>query len=303
MDRSRLQLVNRAETLLCLARAFLPPRDEADFSAMRDALGPDLRELDAELPLADTPQLTALCDTLAALPDHTRLLTSYSRLFLAPPAPALLNLGFYLDGGVMGGTCQTIERLYAEHGLERDAHFKDTADHLALYLQFLGWSLARAEEALEAGDEAAARKVLTDLHQSIVQHGLPALGKLIAQIDKAEREFPVARIYSQLARLAESALERDAHAIQLLLPRKPTLLDGGLSAANPTTLSGDADTGPEIGCAACGTSFVAGKELASMIAVLETQGLSTDHMKVCPDCRAGVMGMTALAPPKLKKAS
>jgi putative dimethyl sulfoxide reductase chaperone len=299
MQLSELKLATRAERHLCLARAFLPTLKQSEFDALREQLCPDLHDITAEFGEHDRASLQALGDALAAVPDRTTLLASYSRLFLAPPAPALLNLGFYLDGGLMGNTCQTIEALYQRHGLEQDAHFRDTADHLALYLQFIGWTMAQAEEQALAGDEGAARHILEDLNYTIVRHGLPAMQRLIAQIDKAERELHVLDIYGRLATLARNALLRDAEALQTVLPRPeaPTVIPGSeklSTAARP----GD---GPATTCKACGKTFVADSGLETMIAALEAHGLGTDHMQICPDCRAGAMGMTALTSPRMKK--
>ncbi len=299
MELSPQQLATRAELQLCLARCFLPPREAADLHALRDDLPADLRELNAELGVVGNAELDDLCDALAALPDHTRLLTTYSRLFLAPPAPALLSLGFYLDGGLLGGTCQAIEQLYQRHGLQRDPDFRDTADHLALYLQFVGWSLARAADQLEEGRQQDARTLLADLHQSIVRHALPALQRLHAQIVKAENELALERLYARLCSLAHHALAADARAIQALLP--PVAAATGL-LETPRGAASPAANGEQCRCAGCGMPYVAGRELAGMIAALSAQGLATDHLRICPDCRNGAMGLTPMDPPRVRKA-
>ncbi|CAM5308531.1 TorD/DmsD family molecular chaperone [Thauera mechernichensis] len=304
MAFSPQQLATRAELQLCLARCFLPPREAVDFLALRVDLPSDLRELNAELAVLGDAEADELCAALATLPNHAHLLTTYSRLFLAPPAPALLSLGFYLDGGLMGGTCQAIERLYQRHGLQRDAAFRDTADHLALYLQFMGWLMARAADELNEGREQDALALLADAHQSIVCHGLPALQRLHSQIVKAQDTLQLEPIYARLCSLAHAALAADAHAIQALLPHAalPTgRLDRRTSATLETTPLPAANDGP-CACSACSKPFVASGDLAGMIAILEAQGLSTDHMRICPDCRSGAMGMTPLSPPPMRKA-
>jgi len=302
MDMSDLKLTTRAELQLCLSRTFLPPMREGDFDALRNDLGADLRELNSELEVLPEVQASTLCDALAALPDHETLLKSYSRLFLAPPAPALLSLGFYLDGALMGNSCQAIERLYRQYGLERDSHFCDTADHLALYLQFVGWLLAQAEEHLHNANPDAARAVLSDLNYTITHHGLPAVQRLIAQIHKAESELPVLRLYGQLAILVRQALANDAAAIQSALPRPDAVVAKDRGTAG-TGAEPRAHDHPAIACTACDKAFVAGQELETMIAALETHGLTTEHMRICPDCRAGAMGMTPMEAPHMKKTS
>jgi putative dimethyl sulfoxide reductase chaperone len=298
MELSPQQLATRAELQLCLARCFLPPREAADLHALRDDLPADLRELNAELGVVGNAEMDDLCDALAALPDHTRLLTTYSRLFLAPPAPALLSLGFYLDGGLLGGTCQAIEQLYQRHGLQRDADFHDTADHLALYLQFIGWTLARAADQLDEGCRQDALAVLTDVHQSIVRHALPALQRLHAQIVKAEHELALEPVYARLCSLAHHALAADALAIQSILPPPATgLLDKPVAVPQAVAPPDEEQSA----CTVCDQPFVAGRDLAGMIAALSAQGLSTDHMLICPDCRSGAVGMTPMDAPRIRK--
>jgi TorA maturation chaperone TorD len=294
-------LTERAERLLCLARAFLPPRSESAREAICKHLAVDLYELQQILNggIEEVGAFEQAITTLDA-PDH--LLRTYSRLFLAPPAPALPNLGFYLDGAVMGNTCQDIESLYLKYGLERDAHFKDAADHVALYLQFLGWIMARAEEQRLAGDSGGMVETLTDAFQTLTRHATPALEGLQEQIRKAEDEFSLPRVYGQLTRLALAATADDAAALRAQLPaRQPA---GSLVAEThaPQNSSGPASATPAA-CTSCGADFVADEGLARMISLLEAKGLDTAHMRICPKCRAADMGMTALKIPTLKKAS
>jgi putative dimethyl sulfoxide reductase chaperone len=302
MELSPQQLATRAELHLCLARCFLPPREAADFRALRDDLPVDLLELNAELGIVGHAEMADLCAALAALPDHTGLLTTYSRLFLAPPAPALLNLGFYLDGGLMGGTCQAIERLYQRHGLQRDPSFHDTADHLALYLQFIGSLLARAADQLDDGCERDALSLLADAHQSIVCHGLPALQRLYTQIAKTEETLTLAGLYARLCSLARSALNADARGLQALLPAPTTAQLGKVNHNAQGVRAAGALNDAACACTVCGKPFIAGPDLATMIEALNAQGLTTDHMRTCTDCRNGTMGMTPVSPPRVRAA-
>lgn len=301
MQISQLKLTSRAERLLCLAQTFLPPKRGDDFDALREQLCPDLTDITAELGEEASPVLHHLAGSLASIPDQGALLATYSRLFLAPPAPALLSIGFYLDGGLMGNTCQAIEALYQRHGLARDADFRDTADHVALYLQFIAWTMAKAEDKALVADQDGVRRVLKDLNYTIVRHGLPAMQRLIAQIHKAERELPVIALYGLLATLTLEALLRDAEALQTVLPRPEA--PGVIAGAELLTHADRPGDSPATACTACGKAFVADAGLETMIGLLQAQGLSTDHMRICPECRAGAMGLTAVATPKLRKAS
>jgi putative dimethyl sulfoxide reductase chaperone len=299
MDHKRLQLTTRAELHLCLSRAFLPPTQAADFDALRDDLPADLADMNTELQWIDAPQLSRLGEVLASVPDHVTLLKTYSRLFLAPPAPALLNLAFYLDGALMGSNYGEIERLYTAHGLARDPAFRDTLDHLALYLQFLAWAFARAQEHLEAGQTAEADSLLADVRGSIARHGGPAILRLITQIEKAENELGLAPVYGQLAALTRQLLVQDAALIDAMLPAGSPEASA-TRAPTPARRPAGGHTDEQISCTNCGKTFTAGGELATMIAALAAHGLSTDHMSACPACQAQAMGMGQLKPPALK---
>ncbi|HRQ56944.1 MAG TPA: molecular chaperone TorD family protein [Azoarcus taiwanensis] len=297
-----LMLTERAERLLCLARAFLPPRAESAREAICSHLAADLLELQHALGGNPEPAV-ALKRTIESLDSTEQLLTTYSRLFLAPPAPALPNLGFYLDGAMMGSTCQTIESLYLKYGLERDAqHFKDAADHVALYLQFLGWLMAHAEEHRLAGDTRALLETLTDAVQTLTRHAEPALKRLQEQILKTEHTMSLPTVYGQLTSLALAATTDDNIALRAYLPARPPLAARPRSAQAPHPTA-EATQSPPVACNSCGTDFVADEGLVGMITVLEAQGLDTAHMRICPKCRTAAMGMTALKIPTLKKAS
>lgn len=294
-----MHLEERAELHLCLAQTFLPPSTEQIFVALREQLPDDLRELNALLSVIDASALESLCDDLSSLTDQTRLLVTYSRLFLSPPAPALLNLGFYVDGGLQGGACQAIEALYRTHGLARSPEFRDGPDHLALYLQFVAWMMARAAEHLGTQDEASANRVLADLHQSIVQHALPAITRLQTQIVKAELEYALPNLYSALCQLAHCALRADALVIQQRLPQPSPVAIAVVERVPVVPVAADAE---QKACASCAKPFVPEAGMAGMIAVLQEQGLSTEHMLICPDCRTGAMGLTPMKPPQYRKA-
>ena len=302
MTRSDLRLTLRAELCLCLSRAFLPPLQETDFHALRADLPADLADIDAELGLIGEARLARLADDLFALGDPRTLLLTYSRLFLSPPAPALLNLALYLDGGLMGSSCSELERLYAAHGVQRDPQFRDGSDHLALYLQFLAWSYAQTQEHLTAGDEARALSVLADVGSSLVRHGIPAIGDLLGQIREAESSLGLPGVYGELAQIVRLAFTSDAQAIGAWLPAEPAPTP---QVATPPTApsTGAATTEPVLACSRCGASFVAEGPLATMVSVLAAKGLDTAHMSLCPQCRTQAMGLTPMAPPQLKKAS
>ena len=293
-------LAERAQWHLCLSHAFLIPDQAEALDALRDDLLADLNELNDTLKLVDDQALEQLQQTLQGLAAQQDLLLIYSRLFLAPPAPALLNLGFYIDGALMGHSCQQVEDLYMAHGLERDPAFRDTADHLALYLQFIGWLHARIIEATEDGDHEQAQRHLQDAYATLHRHALPAMQRLVEQIDKAQQELNLPKLYDQLIRLAYAALLQDAAAIHAVLP------DESIAPAEPHGIEPSADStgqGEMSHCQLCGKPFLAEAGLQHMIDTLAEKGLGTDHLLVCADCRARAMGMQPVQPPKAKKAA
>jgi len=302
MTQSDPQLTLRAELCLCLSRAFLPPLQECDFVAMTTDFPADLEELDAELSRIGSDRLMRIKESLASFADHSALLRTYSRLFLAPPAPALLNMGLYLDGGLMGNSCSELERLYVAHGLQRDPEFRDGSDHLALYLQFLAWCYAQAQEHLDAGNEAQALDVLRDVGSSLVRHGIPAIGNLVTQLHKAESSLGLPDAFGELAELTRLVFTDDARTIGARLPTAPTT-ETRTPEPSTATETGTAATDSILACSHCKRSFLAESSLATMIDVLASKGLDTAHMTVCPECRTEAMGLTPMEAPRLKKAS
>ncbi len=294
-------LAERAQWHLCLSHAFLIPEQEGSLEALRDDLPADLEELNATLELCDAASLARLKLTLEGITDHQQLLLTYSRLFLAPPAPAIPNLGFYLDGALMGSSCQQIEDLYASCGLERQKDFHDASDHIALYLQFIAWLYAKILEHEEEQAHDEAQKHLLNAYGTLRNHALPALERFVEQIEKAQRELALPSVFGELARLAQAALRQDAAAIHSLLPDDAPLT---VQQEHIEEMAPQATTEGEMShCNLCGTAFIAEAGLQQMIDTLQQQGLTTDHMLVCADCRASEMGMKPMKPPEIKKAA
>jgi len=303
MTRSDLQLIPRAELYLCLSKAFLPPLQEPDFHALTVDFPADLEELDEEIGLIGTERLTRITVSLTSFPDHSALLKTYSRLFLSPPAPALLNMGLYLDGGLMGNSCSELERLYVAHGLQRDPAFRDGSDHLALYLQFLAWTYAQAQEHFDGGDPERALGVLADAGGSMVCQGVPAISHLVTHLRRAESSLGLSSAFGEIAELTRLAFAHDTRAIRARLPASPTSTVEAETPepAPPTGTTVATDT--MLACSHCDHSFLAENSLATMVSVLTSKGLDTTHMTVCPECRTKAMGLTPMEPPRLKKAS
>lgn len=190
----------RSELYLCLARAFMTPREPTLADALRTVLADDLDELAAILGLDIAAPLASLREELVHLPDAAALLQIYSALFLVPPVAARLNVGWYLDGAVDGGSVRAMERAYRACGVERDEGFHDLSDHVGVQLEFVAWLWrARADAAVAPG------RFLGDFASQWI-------GPLIADLERARAETRAANPYLPLARILEAAIAADALA-------------------------------------------------------------------------------------------
>lgn len=192
----------RAEFYLCLARAFLPPREAGLFEAMSRWLAGDLEELARSLGYPVEAEITAYRDAIARVPDGEALLQAYSGLFLVPPAPAPLNAALYLDGSVNGPAASAMERAYRDAGVERDERFGDLADHASCQLEFVALLIAR-----EAEGQPPARDVSADWFlDGFVSGWAPGL---CTAIGAAAPRIPGATVYAALARVLARAVAHD----------------------------------------------------------------------------------------------
>jgi len=304
LQSGSLGLISRAETYLVLARAFLPPAQPGMLDALRDDLLEDLAAMHGEIPISgSTPaRIDALRCSLEGIPDDQALLREYSRLFLSPPAPAMLNLGFYLDGGIMGGSSLQMEAWYQRHGLERDPSFRDLPDHLALNLQFLAWVLGATAES-SANDGDTDMDGLRDARDLIARFTLPGVHALKGKIPAAIAEHRLSATYAELTFLLADVLMRDLEFLSARLPAQVVPADalGAEAVESEPDVLPETDPEGRLACRICGTEFAAGEALAGMIARLQGADLATEHLAVCPDCRAETMGMRPLTAPMPKR--
>lgn len=250
------------ELWLTLARAALPPIEPETADAFLNWLPDDLDDLFGCTDLDAAGTIDRLEVSLAALPDAPALLLHYSDLFLAPPAKARLNLSFYLDGALNGTSQDAIELLLAKYGVAKSEEFRDLPDHLAMVLEFMAL-LAGGKDA--GPDQAAlARGIL-----------LPALPHLRADIAGHAPDSPY------------------LHFVDLVLA---ALAPFGLPQENSEPGKPRYDKSLERGvwrhCSQCDRPYAREKELLIMTRALEEQGLPTEHLQVCPDCRSMTQGWT-----------
>ncbi|WP_168161575.1 molecular chaperone [Ectothiorhodospira sp. BSL-9] len=288
-----------AETLLCLGQAFLPPRDPSFQHAIIHDLPRDLQDLNDTLGFTTNAALAQWSEHLGHWADDEQaLLKCYSRLFLSPPTPASLNAGRHLDGQLMGPSAVEMEQVYQAHALARDPNLHQLPDHLALQLQFVAFLLAEAPTA------ADPETYLHDARGFTSRYLRGWLKNLVSQCQTGEAAYHLPPVYSQLAdfthqailRLLEQLPQREA-APQPTDQAPPPVRDNPFTGKEADKNAGD--THP-ITCSRCSEPFMAEGELAGIIAALHANDVSAAHLCICPDCRAGAMGMTAMKPPEVR---
>ncbi|MFN2362647.1 MAG: molecular chaperone TorD family protein, partial [Marinobacter sp.] len=120
------------EAWAILAQAWRPPTAEAQCQALRECLAGDISGLGKELGLElDTRDLA---DSLAEVSDQA-LLVGYSRLFLAPPYAAHLDLGSGVDGEQMGSYAQAMMQTLTDLALQLPEDSHEHPDYLPVMLE------------------------------------------------------------------------------------------------------------------------------------------------------------------------
>ncbi|ABI55568.1 TorD/DmsD family molecular chaperone [Alkalilimnicola ehrlichii MLHE-1] len=277
-------LMTRAELYLCLGQAFIPPVQAEYHEAMGEALPADLDEL-----LPDTDAGQQLRNAMRQIDSHETLLRGYSRLFLVPPYPAPLNAGLYIDQAMMGPSVVEMEGYYQRHGLARDVSFRDTPDHLALQLQFLALLLASASQA---EDGESATHYLEEARDFLNRFLRPWPNDWVRKLEQEVRDTPHGAPYLLLARLVRDSLDQDARWLQAQVPApEAEAQEDAPELAEASAAVAASSAGNQTECARCGKPFAASGDLAGMMATLRAKGLDASHLAVCPDCRAGAMGM------------
>ena len=275
---------DKGELYLCLSQAFLPPTTDAAYEALRDHLGDDLGELASELGYPIAPELLAWREAMGCIADHEALLVAYSRLFLVPgDAQPAINAGVYLDGAVNGNSVAAMEDCYRRCGLEPDrTQLADLPDHVARQLEFVAYLYA-VEAARERGEAPADPPVSAgEFLAMFVARWAPSFR---ADVEAATARFALgANPYVALARILETTARCDAVA-----PR-PQALD---AVAEDIVERRAQATAQGLGEA----------DLARIRALLEADGLATDHLAIPLAERDAAVGMELLAMPQSRRHS
>lgn len=294
MSESAGHLTERAEFYLCLARAFLPPREERDFHAIREYLATELAELGAAIGYPIGRTLEQFRAALARITDQQDLLQLYSRLFLTPPTPAHLNAGVYLDGGIMGGSVLQIENCYRRFGLAGSPDFHDAPDHLGSLLEFVAFLHASARETPETKSATTIPVRLDEARDFAHRYLASWLPALCHDLDAATAHGP-AGVYAALANVLRTAVTHDL-ARTAVTTSEPVPVHPDSSAARPGPEAAD-----QFHCRRCGTGFVPAQEMHAILLTLKRSGLGTEHLDLCPDCRTQAMGLSRMSPPDHKR--
>jgi len=193
--------LDRADLLLCLSGAFLPPPPAWSVCDWAQPLADDLAELGAALGVDTRETLDALAAAsarwaAAASRDDDSAdpwLVEYARLFLTPPVPVPLNAGVYLEGALGGASAQMMLSCYQTAGVAPDERFRDLPDHVAMQLEFVGRLYERA-----ARGDADAAGMADEFCREFVDHWAGALEQACR---RAGEKHPAAGVYAALVHL------------------------------------------------------------------------------------------------------
>jgi TorA maturation chaperone TorD len=277
-------LAARAEFYLMLSRAFLPPTGPDAHDAFVNALPGELRETSEAAGYDILQKIREYAAVAARVPDRTALLQIYSGLFLMPPREVQLHVSVFLDGTILGKSCDALEVFYRKHGLARSEDFRDLPDHISAVLEFLALLYARAAET-DGYPRADLENDATELVRHFLLSWVPMMKRQLARQQKEEDTHLGAEarppIYLRLVELLEAALVADA---------------GELSPSLKRVLSPEAqdeatreDSKEMAKCVECGADIAPAARIRRVKKVLEKEGIDASHLDLCPKCRGADM--------------
>lgn len=284
-------LVAKAEFYLMLSRAFLPPTAPDSHDAFVHALPEELREISAAAGYDNLQKIDAYATSAAGVADQTALLQIYAGFFLMPPREVQLHVSVYLDGTILGKSCDALEVFFRKHGLARSDDFHDLPDHLSAVLEFLALLYAKAAET-EGYPRADLLNDATELNRHFLLSWVPVMKRQLAKMQQevvAHRGTAAAPpIYLQLAELLEAALVADAGSLSPELRRV-------LSPETEIETNKD-DAKAMAKCLECGADIAPAARIRRVKKVLEKEGIDTSHLDLCPKCRGVDLSPMGLRP-------
>jgi TorA maturation chaperone TorD len=248
---------SRRDLWLCLARAFGKPEGEHFRDVFAHDLADDLQGIAEEVGLVVHEDVAALRQEAARLGDGQDLLQLYSRLFIAPPAPVMLNTGFYMDGGKSGRIEQELRVLYARHSISKSDALRDFHDALPIQLEFVSFLYGRAGDHAMGGHNMEARAYAFEAEGFIARYLAQWCAPFLRDLEKTCAEGGLNRAYELLGRILWLAVEQAlAGAPAAVLPA-----GGGLPQGSSR-----------------GLGNVTAEDLAEVAYRLERAGLAWDHV-------------------------
>lgn len=199
---------SRRDLWLCLARAFGKPAGDAFRDVFTQHLADDLEAIAEETGLVAHEDIAALRRDAAKLGKDLDLLRLYSKLFIAPPTPVVLNAGFYMDGGKSGQVEQELRALYARHGVAKNADMRDFHDAVPLQLEFLSFLYGRAGDYAKAAQNMEARAYMAEAEAFIARYPVQWCTPFLRDLEKACADDGLNRAYEHLARILWLAVEQ-----------------------------------------------------------------------------------------------
>lgn len=270
----------RAEFWQILARALLVPRGATFFSALREDLVDDLDDLANELGLDLGDTLNDLSRAALQLTDEELLLVAYSRLFLTPPIPCRLTLGWHLDGTLMGPSERYLADLLAHHGVAQTERVGESPDVLPTVLEFVALLFQRLDSSHDAAQRAMLERDIATLRTHYLSQPLRQMVRLA---ELGEDDYELVPVYSRLLSIIDAALDDPMERFFVPLEADP-------KKAPPRFFTKRESSADLVSCTACGKSIATARELRVVIRRLKQACLPADHLTLCLDCRAVEMG-------------
>ena len=248
----------RRDFWLCLARAFAPPAGGDYHAAFAEDLPADLDAIAGEIGLELGAQIAAFRDAAARAGDSEALQKLYAGLFLTPPAPVMINAGYYIDGGLMGATEKALNAWYGHHGFARHEHFRDLSDTVAVQCEFLSLLYDKAGTAAEADEDLEAMAYIGEAERFLAEYPRRWVTPMLRELEAAVERRDLNPAYAHLLRVLWLALE-DA------VTRAGSRIEKAQSADLPKGSSR-------------GMGALTAEDLAEIAFRLERDGLAWDHV-------------------------
>lgn len=256
-DNLAADAYSRRDLWLCLARAFGRPEGLEFLDVFTAHLADDLEMIAEETGLIAHENIAALRVDAARLGQDLDLLRLYSKLFIAPPTPVVLNAGFYMDGGKTGQVEQDLRALYARHGVAKNEAMRDFHDAVPIQLEFLSFLFGRAGDYAMSGQNMEARAYIAEANSFIANYPVQWCNPFLRDLEKACAEDGLNRAFEHLARILWLAVEQArAGAPIAALPAGAGLPQGSSR----------------------GLGDITAQDLAEVAYRLEQAGLSWDHV-------------------------